>query len=114
MLPSIEDTLDLDMLRAHPERDRDALLLRFFEGRSLAEVGAAINLTENSARMRVERALEKLHARLKKRGITSTAAALGVALANQPVLHVADPIDVLQRSLIRALTLGLILSACSR
>lgn len=67
-------------------RDREAILLRYFEGRSLAEVGAAIGLAENSARMRVERALEKLRHLLAQRGITSTAAALGVALANQPVV----------------------------
>ncbi len=57
------------------EPDREAILLRFFEGRSLAEVGAAIGLAENSARMRVERALEKLRVRLARRGSTSTAAA---------------------------------------
>jgi RNA polymerase sigma factor (sigma-70 family) len=68
--------------------DRDALVLRFFEGRSLAEVGEAIGLAENSARMRVERALEKLRGRLARRGITSTGAALGVVLANQPALAV--------------------------
>src|SRR6185369_15505610 len=68
------------------EPDRTALLLRFFDGRSLAEVGAAIGLAENSARMRVDRALEKLRERLARRGITSTGAALGVALANQPAI----------------------------
>ncbi len=65
------------------ERDRDAVALRFLEGRSFAEVGGRLRLTENAARMRVERALDKLHAALAGRGITSTAAALGVALANQ-------------------------------
>lgn len=68
------------------EKDRTALLLRFFDGRSLAEVGAGIGLNENSARMRVERALEKLRCRLAKRGVTSTVAALGVALASQPAM----------------------------
>lgn len=66
--------------------DRDAVLLRFFAAQSLAEVGAKLGVTENTARMRVERALEKLRVRLARRGITSTSAALGVALANQPVL----------------------------
>ncbi len=63
--------------------DRDAVWLRFFEGRSFAEVGARLRLTENTARMRVERALDKLHTALAKRGVTSTTAALGIALANQ-------------------------------
>lgn len=65
------------------ERDREAVLLRFFEGRGFAEVGARLRLTENAARMRVERALDKLHSLLAGRGVTSTSAALGLALANQ-------------------------------
>src|SRR5207245_1131846 len=63
--------------------DRQAVLLRFFEGKSFADVGAKLRLNENSARMRVERALEKMHAALAQRGVTSTTAALAVALANQ-------------------------------
>ena len=68
------------------EADRTALLLRYFEGRSLAEVGASIGLNENSARMRVERALEKLRGRLARRGVTSTVSAIGLILANQPAV----------------------------
>ncbi|MBI5381781.1 MAG: sigma-70 family RNA polymerase sigma factor [Opitutae bacterium] len=67
-------------------RDRDAILLRFFQDRSLAEVGAALQLTEEAARKRIERALDRLHARLAQRGITSTAAALGAALTHQAVV----------------------------
>ena len=68
------------------ERDRDAVLLRFFEGRPFAEIGAALRISEDGARMRVDRALEKLRALLAKRGVTSTAAALAIALANQAVV----------------------------
>jgi RNA polymerase sigma factor (sigma-70 family) len=63
--------------------DRDALALRFFEERSFAEVGAAVRLTEDAARKRVNRALDKLHGLLARRGVNSTTAALGVALAGQ-------------------------------
>ncbi len=63
--------------------DREAVLLRFFEGRPFAEVGAKLQLTENTARMRVDRALDKLRIRLAQRGITSTSAALGVVLASE-------------------------------
>ncbi len=63
--------------------DRDAVVLRFFENRPFAEIGATLRLTEDAARMRVERALDKLRAALGRHGITSTTAALGVALANQ-------------------------------
>lgn len=68
------------------EQDREAVVLRFFEGRSFAEIGARLHLTENTARMRVDRALGKLHARLGRRGIGSTAAALGVALAGNAAM----------------------------
>ncbi len=65
------------------EDDRDAVVLRFFNGCSFGEIGATLRLPENTARMRVERALDKMHALLARRGVTSTAAALGLALANQ-------------------------------
>ncbi|MBC8002671.1 MAG: sigma-70 family RNA polymerase sigma factor [Opitutaceae bacterium] len=67
------------------ETDREAILLRYFEGRPLAEVGARLGLSENAARMRVERAVVRLRPLLAKRGMTSTAAALVVILANQAV-----------------------------
>lgn len=65
------------------EGDREAMLLRFFEGLSFAEVGARLQLSENAARMRTERAMEKLRVVLGRRGVTSTSAALGLLLANQ-------------------------------
>ena len=65
------------------ERDRSAVLLRFFEGRPYAEVAARLGLSEDGARSRVDRALDKLHAALGSRGVKSTGAALSVALANQ-------------------------------
>lgn len=77
--------LDTAMLELR-ETDREALLLRFFERCSLAEVGRKLGLSENAARMRVERASERLRALLAQRGITSTAAALGLVLAHQAVL----------------------------
>lgn len=64
--------------------DREAVLLRYFEGRSFVEIGSRLRLAENSARMRVDRALDKLSAALTKRGVTSTVAALAIALAGQP------------------------------
>ena len=62
------------------ERDREAVLLRYFEGRPLHDLGMRFGVSENAARMRVERALEKLRGRLVRRGLTSTATALGLAL----------------------------------
>ena len=63
------------------EPDREAVLLRHFEGRSYAEIGNQLGLTEGAARMRVERSLDKLQAALAKHGVTSTAVALAALLA---------------------------------
>ncbi|HUQ71428.1 MAG TPA: sigma-70 family RNA polymerase sigma factor [Planctomycetaceae bacterium] len=60
---------DLDQVLSElDESDRDALVLRFFDDRSFVDVGAKLNLTENAARMRVQRALEKVRALLARRG----------------------------------------------
>ena len=65
------------------DHDRDAVMLRFFEGRPFAEIGTKLCLSEDAARMRVERALEKMRRRLVGRGLTSTTAALATILAGQ-------------------------------
>ena len=67
------------------EADRDALVLRYFEGRELRAVGAALGVSDDTAQKRVDRALEKLHVLLKHRGATLSAAALGTALATEAV-----------------------------
>jgi RNA polymerase sigma factor (sigma-70 family) len=74
--PLLDEALD----RLSPA-DRDALLLRFFEQQSLANVGQALGSNEDAARKRVTRALEKLRTELVRRGVTSTAAALSVAIS---------------------------------
>jgi RNA polymerase sigma factor (sigma-70 family) len=72
-----------DLIAGLAERDREAVLLRFYEGQSWAEVGARLQLSEAAARSRVERALERLRAALARQGETATTAALGLALAGQ-------------------------------
>jgi RNA polymerase sigma factor (sigma-70 family) len=67
------------------ERDRHAVLLRFFEGRSLAEVGVNLGLSEDAARKRVGRALDKLRELLARQGVTSTAAVLAAMLSGHAV-----------------------------
>ena len=61
--------------------DRMAILLRFFDQLGFRAVGERMGSNENAARMRVNRALEKLQVLLKNRGVTFPAAALGTALA---------------------------------
>jgi RNA polymerase sigma factor (sigma-70 family) len=82
-----------DSLAELKPADRDAVLLRFFEQRPFAAVGVALNLSEDAARMRVDRALERLRSLLARRGVTSTAAALATAFASQST--VAAPTGLL-------------------
>ena len=65
-----------------PGPDRLAVVLRFLERRAFAEIGAVLGVSEDAARMRTERALDKLRALLDRRGISSTAAALAVAVSS--------------------------------
>ena len=76
----LQSTLD-DALNALKERDRVAILLRFFQGKPLSEVGACLRLSETAASSCVDRALDRLRVQLERRGITSSVTALGVVLA---------------------------------
>lgn len=81
--PVIDEALD-----ALPESDHVAVLLRFFEQRSYASVGAALGVSEDGARMRTERALAKLRAQLTARGVTE---ASGRPRIQNLVLHGPPP-----------------------
>jgi RNA polymerase sigma factor (sigma-70 family) len=65
------------------ETDRQAVLLRFFENKSLAEVGNYLGTGEDTARKRVTRAVEKLRKYFSKHGVSSTTTIIaGVISAN--------------------------------
>ena len=74
-----------DALSQLGQKDHDALVLRFFENKSLGEVGAAIGVNEDTARMRVNRALEKLRKIFTKRGVISTTAIIAGAISTNSV-----------------------------
>jgi RNA polymerase sigma factor (sigma-70 family) len=78
-LDAIEAVLD-DALHDLSSTDRDAILARYFSGCSHAEIGTRLRVSENTARMRVERALTKLRHQLARRGVTSTATLVAGAL----------------------------------
>ncbi len=65
--------------------DRAAILLRFFERRDFRSVGEAIGSSQDAARVRVNRALEKLRGLLARRGVTLSVGALGTLLAGEAV-----------------------------
>ncbi len=74
-----------DALDTLAEPDRLAVLLRFMDRRSFADVGTALGVAEDTARKRVDRALDKLRTALGRRGVVSTASALAGALAQGAV-----------------------------
>lgn len=83
-----------DAINQLGEADRTAILLRFFEQRDFRSVGEVLGSNEDAARMRVTRALEKLHSLLKCRGVTTSAAALTIALSANAVQAAPAGLDV--------------------
>jgi len=70
-----------DAMEQLGQKDHDALVLRFFEGRDYKEIGAALGASDDAVKMRVNRALEKLRKFFTKRGVTSTATILAGAIS---------------------------------
>jgi hypothetical protein len=71
----IEPLLDTAMAQLG-EKDHNAVVLRFFEGRNFKEISTTLGTTEAGAKMRVNRALEKLRTFFTTRGLTFSAAAI--------------------------------------
>ena len=80
----IEPLLD-EAMHALDETDRTAVLLRYFENKSLREVGAALGTSDDTAQKRVSRALERLREFFAKRGVTVGAGGLVVVLSANAV-----------------------------
>jgi RNA polymerase sigma factor (sigma-70 family) len=74
-----------EALAALGDKDRQAVLLRFFENKNLAEVGTALRAGEDTARKRVSRALEKLRKFFAKRGVVLTTAIIAGAISANAV-----------------------------
>jgi RNA polymerase sigma factor (sigma-70 family) len=67
------------------KKDHDALVLRFFENRNFREVGAALGASEDAAKMRVNRALEKLRKFFTRHDVDSTTAIIAGAISANSV-----------------------------
>lgn len=63
--------------------DRDALLIRFFQNKSHKEVGQALGVSEDAAKARVSRAIERLRMMLANAGLVTPSSALVAALSAQ-------------------------------
>jgi RNA polymerase sigma factor (sigma-70 family) len=83
------------------EKDRQAIVLRFYEGKNLREVGMVLGASEDAAEKRVNRALDKLRKFFARRGIDSTTATIAGAVSANSVQ--AAPVTVAQ-SVIAAAT----------
>ena len=80
----IEPLLD-DAMAALDETDRSAVLLRYFENKSLREVGEALGASEDAAQKRVSRAVERLREFFSKRNVTIGAGGLAVLISANAV-----------------------------
>lgn len=80
----IEPFLDAAM-ETLGERDRTAILLRYFEDKNLREVGAVLGMSDDAAQKRVSRALEQLRAFFSRQGVTIGAGSIATMLSTQAV-----------------------------
>lgn len=79
-------SLHLDFLMSQLARaDRDALLLRFFEGKTARQIGEQLGLSEEAAQKRVSRALDRLRQAFSKAGLAVSSATLGGIISFQAV-----------------------------
>jgi RNA polymerase sigma factor (sigma-70 family) len=76
----IEPLLD-EAIHALDETDRAAVVLRYFENKSLREVGQALGASENAAQKRLTRAVEQLRDFFAERGVAVGASGLAVAMS---------------------------------
>jgi RNA polymerase sigma factor (sigma-70 family) len=68
-----------------PEPDRDAVLLRYFEGKSARQMAEVLGISDEAAQKRVNRAVERLRDILVKRGVPVGAGGLAVVLSAHAV-----------------------------
>ena len=67
------------------DKDHSAIVLRFFESKDLRQIGAALGVSENAAKKRVGRAVEKLRKFFVRHGITLSAAVIAGAISANSV-----------------------------
>ncbi len=78
--PNLDQALD----QLHNE-DRQAILLRFFGRKTMREVGAMLGVSEDAAKMRVSRAVDRLRTQMDVSAAACTAATLAMLLAERSV-----------------------------
>jgi RNA polymerase sigma factor (sigma-70 family) len=82
-----------DAIAALPSGDRDLVALKFLQGRSHLQVGQAMRITENAARQRAHRALQRLRHFLSRRGVSMSSDTIGAMLAAEAAKQtISNPI----------------------
>lgn len=76
------ETLMEETLQTIDELDRNAVLLRVVHQEEYQHVGSALGISEEAARKRVGRALERIRSQLEQRGIRSSVGGIALALAS--------------------------------
>jgi hypothetical protein len=72
-------------MEALDDTDRAAVLLRYFENKSLREVGQTLGTSDDAAQKRVNRAVERLREFFAKRGVTVGASGFVVVISGNAV-----------------------------
>ncbi len=101
--PQIAPLLDVAMERLG-EKDRNAIVLRYFENKNLREVGLALGASEDAAKMRVNRALEKLRKFFTKRGVALSGTVIAGAVSANSIQ--AAPVGLAKTISVVAMTKG--------
>ncbi len=101
--PQIEPLLDAAMAGLS-EADHHAVVLRFFDRKSMKEVGAALGASEGAAKVRVNRAVEKLRLFFSRRGIAVSVLILTAAISANSVQ--SAPATLAKTATTAALTKG--------
>ena len=80
----VEPFLD-EAMHTLDDTDRTAVLLRYFENKTLREVGQTLGTSDDAAQKRVSRAVERLREFFTKRGVTVGASGLVVVISANAV-----------------------------
>ncbi len=80
----IEPLLD-EAMHALDDTDRAAVLLRYFENKSFLQVGQTLGTTEDAARKRVSRAVDRMREFLTQRGVAVGATGLAAVVSANAV-----------------------------
>lgn len=104
MMPLLDSAM-----AALSEKERHAIVLRFFDGKSLKEVGTALGRSEEAAKRRVHRAVEKLRHFFARRGVVVSSAVLTSVIVANSVQ--AAPVSLAQAATTLALAKGVTASA---